>query len=154
MPLFPYTPECIVVAISDFVRGELRLKRKARYINLHHPQAADGSSSVSIEVEVTHYATSGADYGEEVTDPTWLLARTYTLRADNLTLVDMTTGALLAMREPGQTDADWQAVVDSFPQNTMLQADHFVFVRDHVPLLLRPMIEGHICAADGMGRFA
>jgi hypothetical protein len=156
MPLILYTPSVIELAVSDRVAGDTRVRQKARFVSLFHQQTPEGESSVRIVVCVRLYAAAGDDYGPALTGPGFSSYEA-TLGADNRTLVDARpehAGDVLAIREFGQTQASWQAVVDSFEQPTMLQGDFFEMLRDNQPVQIGDIIRQHIMRADALGRFA
>ncbi len=99
------------------------------------------------------YAADGEGYGPE------LVGRGFApykvpLEADNNCLVEVATGAVLARRD-GANQADWQATIDSFPQDTMLQGDYFEYLREHVDVRIGDLIRLHITQADAApSRFA
>jgi hypothetical protein len=157
MPLLPYTPPLIELPISDLQVGDTVIRRKARFESLLHQQDASGQSFVRIMVRVCPYAAEGSGYGEALTGPGFASYQAQ-LGADNLTLVDATpgeqAGAILAVRQLGQSDADWQDVADAFPQPVMLQADFFVYLRENEAIKIADVIRHHIQRADALGRFA
>ncbi|MDO7888240.1 hypothetical protein [Hymenobacter cheonanensis] len=156
MPLVPYAPPLIELPISDLQLGDTLVRRKVRFESLLHQQQASGQSFVRIGVRVCPYAALGDGYGEPLTGPGFASYEA-SLGADNLTLVDATpgeqAGAILAVRTLGQSDEAWQAVVDSFSQPTMLQADFFVYLRENEAIKIADVIRHHIQRADALGRF-
>jgi len=156
MPLYSPPQTTIELPVSDRVSGDTRFRQKALFLSLFHQQLPGGESSVRIVVRVRLYAAdaSAADgYGPQLTGP-GLSSYEATLSADNRTLVDAADGTQLAMRQLGQTEAEWQALVESFPQPTMLQGDFFHALRESQPVQIGDMIRHHIQQADAMGRFA
>ena len=156
MPLIPYTPSVIELAIADRIAGDTLIRQKARFLSLFHKQTPEGISSVQIVVRVCLYAAEGQGYGPLLSGPGFSSYEA-TLGADNRTLVDARpehAGDVLATRELGQTEEAWQAVVDSYPQPTMLQGDFFEMLRDNQPVQIGDIIRRHIARADALGRFA
>ena len=122
---------------------------------LTHLESAQGECSATILLQIKLYAALGDGYGEELVGPGFS-SYEKVLSADNSTLVDARpeeAGSVLAVRS-GENATQWQAVVDSFPQPTMLQGDFFAYLRDNgLPGTIRQLIEHHIQQADALGRF-
>lgn len=144
--------------VADLQVGNTLVRQKARFKSLYHEQTPAGQSFVRIVVIVSPYAAvaEGDGFGPPLTG-TVFKSYESTLSADNLTLVDVRpeqAGNVLATRVLGQSDADWQAVVDSFEQPTMLQGDFFELLRDTQAVAIGELIRLHIQRADALGRFA
>jgi len=156
MPLQPYPRTLIEVPVSDRVIADTRIKQKARFYSLLHTQEVNGVSRVIIKLLVSLYAADSAapdGYGDKLISAGFS-AYECELSADNNTLVDPAqAGAILAIRGAA-TDAQWQATIERFAQDTMLQGDFFEYLREQQPILIGEMIRHHIAAADAMGRFA
>jgi len=156
MPLITPPPTQIELPVSARVSGDTRVLQKALFLSMFHQQLPNGAASVRIVVRVSLYAadaTAPDGYGLPLSGAGFS-AYEATLTADNSTLVDAADGTQLAQHQLGQTEAEWQAVVASFPQNTMLQGDFFLMLREHQPVQIGDMIRHHIEQADRMGRFA
>jgi hypothetical protein len=156
MPQQPYTPSIIELPVSDLQYGDTRVRQKARFKSLFHEQTPEGESSVRIVVIVSPYAAEGDGFGPLLSNKVF---KSYEcpLMADNLTLVDARAefaGEVLATRVLGQSDADWQVIVDGFEQPTMLQGDFFEMLRDTQAVPIGGLIRQHIMRADALGRFA
>jgi len=156
MPLITPLLPVIESPVSDRVSGDTRFRQKALFLNMFHQQLPNGIASVQVVVRVSLYAadaTAPDGYGPRLTG-SGLSSYESTLTADNTTLVDAATGEQLAQKPLGQTDVEWQAVIASFSQNTMLQGDFFLMLRESQPVQIGDMIRHHIQQADAMGRFA
>ena len=75
------------------------------------------------------------------------------LVADNDTIVDATTGQILAIRND-ETETTWLAKADAYEQDVMLQGDFFEEVCITLPVVIGNLIKEHITNANAMGRFA
>jgi hypothetical protein len=156
MPLLPGTRTPIEIAVSDRISGDTIIKQKARFKRLIHEQFPTGECVVYILLEVTMYAAQGAEFGPALVGKGFAPYEV-PLTADNQTVVDAApgpnAGAILAIRS-GQDDTDWQALLNSYEQPVMLQADFFEYLRDNAPIQIAGMIRQHIAAADAMGKFS
>lgn len=152
MPLLSATRQLLELAICDKDFNGLLLKQKARFTSLTYSQAPTGECSAQIMVLISLYAPAGDDYGPQLPYAAFP-PRPETLRADNQTLVEVATGRILAQRN-GAQEADWQATIARFEQNTMLQADYLATLAEEEPVKLNDMIRRYIQQADAAGKFA
>jgi hypothetical protein len=143
------------VAISDYVNGSTRYKRKAKWLSFYHAVTPQAGVNLQLVVLITAYAAvegSPEEYGPQLIGPQF---RAYesTLQADESTLVDATSGEVLAVRGALMPEA-WQALTDSFEQDIMLQTEYFARARDLGAVAIAPMVLHHIAQADALGRFS
>ena len=154
MALLPYPRPQIIVRVANRELGDTRIAQLATFCGFHHVQAPNSVGSVLIEVVVAMFSLAGTEPGEPLLGEGFS-SRIVHLVGDNLTLVDAATGALLATRASSESDEAWQAIVDGFSQDTMLQGDFFLALRENgLPGTISEMIRQNIQQADGMGRFA
>lgn len=146
MPLQPGTRALIEIPVTDRTFGDTTIKQKAIFNSLFHQQQASGECSAIINVTVRSYASVDGDYGVSLHDK-GVPDRQISLSADNHSLVDMTTGGLLAIRRM-ETNLEWNAIINSFEQPTMLQGDFFELLRENSPIEIGDMIRQHIMLAD------
>ncbi len=152
MARIPFTRTLIEVPVADRRIGDTLIKQKFRFTTLTHEQNLDGVCRVAINGVVTMYASEGGEYGPALT-AAGFTARPVTMAADNQTLVDAATGAILAIQQD-ESAAEWAARINSFPQDTMLQGDFFEYLREHADVRIGDLIRQHIAQADALGRFA
>lgn len=137
--------------MADRVIGDTIIRQLVRFVGLRHSQGPDGQCAAYVDVLVTMYAALGAGRGPEL-NGAGFAPYAVSLVADNQTIVDAATGRILAIRQ-GENQADWLALAEGYPQDTMLQGDFFEQLREQ-PLRIGDMIRQHIAQADAMGRFA
>lgn len=149
-----HTP--IELVVADRLLGGVAFKQKARFAAFTHSQDWTGACRLTVTVLATLHATDPAapqGVGEPMTGQE-SYSRQIVLVADNNCVVNAETGAILAIRQ-GESETDWQAILDALPAPTMLQGDFFEYLRENgLPGTIRQMIEQHIQQADQMGRFA
>lgn len=148
MPEYPgYTPTWIQVELSDKAFAGTTLKRTAKFKELLHcqdPVFAD-SGLLRLKGVVETFDLSGNHlHGEGFPD------QPFSFDADNHTIVDL-QGQTLEVFDPNTTDV--AAKLAAYPQDVMLQLNWFLMMRSQ-PLPIATLIEGHIRAADALGRFA
>lgn len=121
-----------------------------RTVNL--VQAAGGAFSVTIGVWVTQHSCRSGEPGDELAGSP---GRALTFSGDNLTLVDAATGEQLATRTT-ESNAQWQAVEDSFPQDTMWQGDFLLQVLRSGPVDIPALVLYHMARANSpeLNRYA
>ena len=146
MPVNPGLRTLIEIPVSDRVFGDTTIKQKAIFNTLYHHQQANGECSVTISVTVRSFSLQDGVYGESLADK-GVPDRQISLTADNSTLVDMTTGSLLASRRY-ETNQEWDVIVNSFTQETMLEGDFFELLRENSPIRIGELIRMHIALAD------
>lgn len=152
MPVLTPERNLISLRVADRVVGDTRICQLATLRAFHHTQAANGAGTVTVEVEVALFAAQGQELGPALTGGGFS-TRIVRLGGDNLTLVDAATGDVLATRT-NESEPDWQAILDSFAQPTMLQGDFFLYLRDNQTVAIGELIRTHIQRADALGRFA
>lgn len=152
MPLVTPQNELIVINLTDRVFQNTTIKQKATFSGLEHRQNSDGVSSALIMVLVQYFADSDGDYGVHLHDKGVPDVTKY-LVADNDTVVDASTGAILAIKTDGNRD-EWESIVNGYEQNVMLQGDFFGYLRDNASIIIGDMIRQHIAQGDAMGKFA
>ncbi len=152
MPLLPGARTLIEIPVADRVFLDSVIRQKARFVSLVHHQYESGESLAHIAVEVRLYAADGDGFGPVLDGPGFAPYRVE-LAADNQTVVDAQTGAILAIRQ-GEAEADWQEKLTGYAQPVMLQGDFFEYLRENVDVRIGDMIRLHIAQADAMGRFA
>lgn len=154
MPLVPFQTEQITLDVQDRVYAGTTIKQKATFTRLAHTQSAN-TSNVAIDVRVSMYADDRGAYGPELSGPGFQPYNRQ-LGADNDTLVNAQTGAILQVRKTGagrESDDIWMAVAELHPEAVMFQADFFLMLRDTQPIKIGDMIRQHITQADALGRF-
>lgn len=161
MPLLPGLRQVLEIPVSDHVNGSTVVKQKARFTKLTHVQQADGVCTVVVSTEVTMYGAdpdSADGYGPALQGSGFFSYPKH-LSADNNTVVDVATGAILAIRrertaeQAAHTDEEWAAICASYPQPVMLQGDYFEYVRQNEPIKIADLILLHMQQADAMGRY-
>lgn len=152
MPLLPGARALIEIAVASRTIVDTLIKQKAKFVSLLHQQTEAGESLVIVTVRVALFAADGDGFGPALEGPGFS-AYEVQLRADNQTVVDAQTGAILAIRL-GEPEADWQNKLASYEQPVMLQGDFFEYLRENQPIKIGEMIRQHITQADAMGRFA
>lgn len=152
MPLLPFYRTRIVVPVSDKVYDSTIIKQEAIFVRLQHNQDhISGVSSAEIIVLLCAYSSIAGEKGMPL-NSRGVPDRTVTLVANNDTLVDVATGALLAIFSNEEPTVR-QTIIDGFPQNTMLQGDFFAWLRDNNPVRIGDMIHANIIQADTMNKF-
>jgi len=157
MPVNPGLRTLIEIPVSDRVYGDTTIKQKAIFNSLYHQQQADGQCSAVINVTVRSFAvrklvttgesgTTTYSYGESLADK-GVPDRQESLSADNNSLVDMATGGVLVTRK-FETNLEWDNIISSFTQPTMLQGDFFELLRENAPIEIGALIRQHIALAD------
>ncbi len=155
MPLLPGARTPLELIVADRVVADTVIRQKARRTGFECQFWDTGECVARIVTTVTMYAadaTAPDGLGPALT-AAGFAPREVVLHADNQTVVDAATGALLCTRR-GEAEADWQAKVDGYAQPTMLQGDFFAFLCEHVPVKINDMVRLHMQQADAMGRFA
>ncbi len=171
MPYLEGARKLIEIEVSDRVYADTRFKQKAIFQSLNHYQNIDnGESSISVTVLVRCHAAIAVpapvleeglepesdyvpkyEYGEVLTNK-GIPDRYVQLIANNDTVVNMLDGTIIAIRQ-GETNEEWQTLLNSFEEQVMLQGDFFEYLRTNAPILIGQMVENHILNADLMGRF-
>lgn len=160
MGMKPYVSSRIIVDVSDRVISPLlTVKQRAVYRSLLQDYDDNDEPFVLIGLQLVMYAQGpNNSYGPELVGEGFSV-RPKTLRADNLALVDASDpaapnyGNVLAIKGMPGTE-NWQAVLDSFPQNTRLQGNHYEYIRDNESVITGAQIRKHIGFADAIGLFA
>ena len=155
MPLLPFTPSPIELRVSNkALPGGGRLGQRARFWQFGHTQSPDqlAQSTVLIKVIVTAHDLVGEELGDELSAQGFV-PRIVELSADNTTLVEAATGAILADLR-GLNLVERQAAIDGFAQDTLLQGDFFELLRDTAPVKIGDLLRQHLQQADALGRFA
>ena len=149
MPLLTPYRQKIQVPVSNRVYGDTIIKQDVVFVRLQHNQDyISGVSTAEIMLLLRAYSSINGNVGVPLNDK-GIPDRLIQLVADNSTLVDVATGALLAIRT-GETNEAWNTLIGTFPQNTMLQGDYFAWLRDNHPLRIKDMILANITQADTM----
>jgi hypothetical protein len=154
----PGLREHIEIELPDLVLGATTIKRKARYVGLNEAKAPDASESMTLHTSIVMFnATAEGGYGEEMTSSTFSTKPVY-LKGDNDTLLDLKTGAFLAIRQrPGHTDEMWAAVLKPFREDpevdAMLQGDYFEWLKRNNPPSHPDLVRHHMQAAAQMGHY-
>jgi hypothetical protein len=138
--------------VVDRVQDETTICQLAtlRTVNLVH--APNGLFTVTIGVWVTQHSCRAGEPGEELAGSP---GRALTFSGDNLTLVDAATGEQLASRT-SETNEQWQAVEDSFPQDTMGQGDFLLALLRSGPVNIPDLVGYHMQRANdpALNRYA
>lgn len=155
MPLLRLPQDLIEVRLPNrLISGAFTIGEKARFLTLKHGQNHDGACIVECHVWVTmHALTPEDDLGAELTG-TGFQGRKVTLRADNQTAVEAATGRIVLQKPTDQSYDAWLLEVTAHATDLMLQAEHFIFLRDNAPLVIGDLIRNNILQAIAMGRFA
>jgi hypothetical protein len=152
MPVKPGLRKRIEIDLSDRVLNSTRWKQRAICSYFTCLQDEQGVCSVSLEVVVRSYSDDKGKYGESL-HLRGVPDRAVVIEANNQTLVDFATGAILLVRS-GENDIQWEQATAAFAQETMLQGDYFEWLREQAPLVIGELIRHHIRQADAIGRFA
>jgi hypothetical protein len=153
MPLIPHIPTPIEVSVSDRKVNDTTIKQKAVFQRLEHRIAYNDEARVAVTVLVELYAADGDSYGEKLVGPGFA-GYTVELVADNQTIVDVTTGEILAINTGYKSKMAWEAEAQGYEQPVMFQGDFFELIRDNQPIVIGDLIRQHIAQADAMGKFA
>lgn len=152
MPVKPGLRKRIEIDLSDRVLNSTRWKQRAICSYFTCLQDEQGVCSVSLEVVVRSYSDDKGKYGESL-HLRGVPDRAVVIEANNQTLVDFATGAILLVRSD-ENDVEWEQATAAFPQKTMLQGDYFEWLRENTPLVIGELIRFHILQADARGRFS
>lgn len=144
MPLIPTARDFLDVDVSDRTPG---VKQRARWLSMLATQnPLTGAVSVQLQVQVSQYTQDEAGgYGERLTGK-GINAYPVPLIADNNSAVDPQTGAVRYMRT-AESDADWQALLESKPEPLMLQGDWFLALMSQ-QIAITPLLRGFMEQAD------
>ena len=153
MPLIAHTPTPIEVPVSDRKVNDTTIKQKAIFQRLEHRILPSGEARVGVNVLVNLYAADGEAFGEKLTG-NGFQSYMVELVADNQTIVDASSGAILAINTGYKSKADWEAQAQAYEQPVMFQGDFFELIRDNQSVEIGGMIRQHIAQADAMGKFA
>lgn len=155
MPLLSPQHPIIRVPLTDRHFNDTVIKQEATFVTLRHEQHPEtGVGTANITVLVKSYATDNGTQGIYLGDK-GLADKRVDLVADNNTLVNAQTGAILAIRTTPFDTPEWLATVETFAAtDTMLQGDFFLALRESAPVIIGDMIRQHIAHADAMGKFA
>jgi hypothetical protein len=157
MPLYPALRQRIIIPLTNLVFGDTIIKQQGIFLELRHAQDAAGVCQATIDVQVVPYAAEGDDYGPML--PARKVNITVdTLYANNDSIVDASTGAILRIRKPltdmaRESESEWLAIAEAYAQSVMFQGDFFEVMRRFSPIDIEEMIITHIQQADAMGRF-
>lgn len=151
MPVNPGPRKLIEIPVTDRVFGDTTIKQKAIFNSLLHQQQPDGQCSAIINVTVRSFANvideeGNSTYGVSLSDK-GVPDRMLSLTADNNSLVELSSSSILATRKY-ETNLEWDVIINSFPQETMLQGDFFELLRHYSPIDIEDMIRQHILLAD------
>ena len=153
MPLVNINRAIIMVPLADRVFAGTIIKQTATFVTLSHVQDPNsGVCSAVIVVLVKYYANNAGALGMSLNDH-GVPDKQFNLTADNNTIVDASTGAILAINPVFFESPEWLAQVAAFTQNVMKQGDFFQAMRDASPIIIGDLIKHHIAQADSMGRF-
>jgi hypothetical protein len=121
-----------------------------RSVNISH--AANGLFTVTIGVWVSQHSCRAGEPGDELAGSP---GRPLTFAGDNLTLVDVATGAQLATRTT-ETNEQWQIIEDSFAQVTMWQGDFLLEMMRRGPVNIPDLVLYHMARANSpeLNRYA
>lgn len=151
MPLEHYEKTSIEMPVSDRIFNDTIIKQKARFVALNHSQN-EIESRATVTAVVSMFANDNGAYGQELTG-NGFHPYNVNMVADNNCLVDATDGSIVAIREPGESDAQWRAKADLHEKPVMFQGDYFEYLREHQPLIIGDLIRLHITQSDAMGLF-
>jgi hypothetical protein len=143
----------ILLPVSAYTEGGITVQQTAECVGFTYTQNTPfGGCGLAIEVLLRPCCRNEAGELVPLTGGMYR-ARTEHLVADNRTLVDAADGTQLATRTPDMSAGQWQSIVESFEQATMLQGDYFELLRDNVALKIGDLIRYHMLAADQLGRY-
>lgn len=152
--LITYISQPIIVRVADRMQGTQAIAgQEVRFVRLEHEEFGRFAPRVVITLHVTLYSLdTNGNFLAPLTDDR-VGAYSSQLAADNNTVVDATTGAILATRLPGTSAEQWDATLAAFPGDYMYQGTFFLKMRDHQSVVIGDMIRLHIVQADAMGKF-
>jgi hypothetical protein len=153
MPLIPYTPQPVIVEVSDRIPGVL--KQKAHVVDYDFKDASRTQSgpTLHVELEVSLYADVNGTYGPEQKGA-GLMPYSVFLKADNFCAVTP-AGEIryLAFENPADPtqNESLQAFADrlnTLDELLVLQGNWFEDIMNTQPAYVAPMLRAFILQAD------
>lgn len=147
MPLVPHTPTFIEVEVADRVYGSTIFKQKARFMHMDTDQNVyTGVVFVLVRLRVLLFANVNGAYGDQITG-NGISSYDVTLIADNNCAVDASTGVVKYIRI-NETDNEWASLLESKPENLMLQGNFFEVLMHTTPVQIEPMLRNFMLQAN------
>lgn len=157
MPLLTSTHDLISVSLKDRNFNDTLIKQQAIFNTMIHRQDLDkGIATVVVTVTIRSYSNDKGIIGVPL-NYQGVPDRQVDIVADNNCIVDATTGAILLIKQIGNSprvQADFEAAAAKFTQNVMYQGDFFLMIRDKMPITIGDLLKQHILQAEAMGRLS